>query len=108
MDLFDIAVARKLAGGSGGGGGGSSDALVAHLDENGISDMTWQEIADALSGGQYVVLDMDTYQRDATPRLISRTTEDDDEYEVWVYINLLGEDENYLYCEGSDEYPYVD
>ena len=29
MDLFDIAVAKKLAGGGGGGGGGSSDFSTA-------------------------------------------------------------------------------
>ena len=31
MDLYDIAVARKLSGGSGGGGGGSSDFSTAEV-----------------------------------------------------------------------------
>lgn len=31
MDLFDIAVARKLSGGGGGGGGGSSDFSTAQV-----------------------------------------------------------------------------
>lgn len=31
MDLFDIAVARKLSGGSGGGGGGDSDFSTAQV-----------------------------------------------------------------------------
>ena len=31
MDLYDIAVARKLSGGSGGGGGGSSDFSTAQV-----------------------------------------------------------------------------
>lgn len=31
MDLYDIAIAKKLAGGSGGGGGGSSDFTIAEV-----------------------------------------------------------------------------
>ena len=31
MDLFELAVAKKLAGGGGGGGGGSSDFSTAEL-----------------------------------------------------------------------------
>ena len=105
MDLFDIAVARKLSSG-GGGGGGSSDALVVHLDEEGVADATWQEITDALSN-KIVVLNQDNYEKGSIPYLVSKTT-NDDEYIVWIYVNALGEDSDYLYCDSANDYPYVD
>lgn len=36
MDLYDIAIARKLAGGSGGGGGGSSDFTTCTMTVTGV------------------------------------------------------------------------
>jgi len=47
MDLFDIAIARKLAGGSGGGGGGgSSDFTTAQVTiQNTIFNKTFDVVA---------------------------------------------------------------
>lgn len=36
MDLYDIAIARKLSGGGGGGGGGDSDFSTAQVTFNGV------------------------------------------------------------------------
>lgn len=36
MDLFDIAIARKLSGGGGGGGGGDSDFSTAQVTFSGL------------------------------------------------------------------------
>lgn len=44
MDLFDIAVAKKLAGGGGGGGGGSSDLSMATITIEGAVNITGAQI----------------------------------------------------------------
>lgn len=53
MDLFDIAIAKKLAG------GGGADALVVGIDmETRTLNKTWNEINDAFPNA-YVIFNLD-------------------------------------------------
>lgn len=65
MDLFDIALAKKLAGG--GGGGGSSDftvATVTLVDPNEV----WAELYGAFLDGD--IMDCDCYTTDESVQLV--------------------------------------
>ena len=63
MDAKDVLLASVLTGGSGGGGGGGSgggnNALIVRLSgtpANFTIDKTYNEIAEAVSNGRYVML----------------------------------------------------
>lgn len=49
MDLYDIAVARKLSGGSGGGGGGSSDFSTAEITVTGPTEENYLNVLGAMA-----------------------------------------------------------
>lgn len=108
MDLFDIAVAKKLAGGSGGGGGGSSDTLLIHYNKETYTlDKTWQEIHNALANGSIAVID-DWYGNHAI--VVANALDDGEgEYSVSVYTNYETADIIILfYCESASDYPIFD
>lgn len=99
MDLFDVALAKAMAGGSGGGGGGSGgdDHIVwgtISIDEDSgamVLSMTWQEITDALLGGKLVkfiyaqVYAEDSYTS-ATEYDINETYIDTEHYVETMYV----------------------
>lgn len=64
MDLFDIAVARKLSGGGGGGGGGDSDFSTATMTVIGSPSIRMSTILDVpsygLTGSYYSNAELDS------------------------------------------------
>lgn len=108
MNLYDIAIAKKLSGGGGGGGGESEYYHIKLNNETYYLDKTWQEIHDALQEygvGKVFIVDVENH----IVQVVARTKDDGHgDYTVGVYAYDSGNISDMYYTDNANGYPLYD